>query len=110
LPRDFCRLLGLGCPKQAFAKIVARLWFFWGKWLAIDKFNNIENLEEFSGTTAVILAQKDKIIPNRFTLNLYESIVGKKKIWKFAESGHNSVPVSPKSLWCSEVMKFVSNN
>jgi transposase, IS5 family len=27
LPRDFCRLLGLGCPKQAFAKIVARL--FW---------------------------------------------------------------------------------
>jgi len=25
LPRDFCRLLGLGCPKQAFAKIVARL-------------------------------------------------------------------------------------
>jgi len=27
LPRDFCRLLGLGCPKQAFAKIVARLEF-----------------------------------------------------------------------------------
>jgi hypothetical protein len=26
LPRDFCRLLGLGCPKQAFAKIVARLY------------------------------------------------------------------------------------
>jgi type I restriction enzyme M protein len=23
LPRDFCRLLGLGCPKQAFAKIAA---------------------------------------------------------------------------------------
>ena len=85
-------------------------WFFWGKWLAIDKFNNIENLENFSGTTAVILAGKDKIIPNRFTLNLYESIVGKKQIWKFAESGHNSVPVSPESLWWSEVMKFVSNN
>jgi predicted Zn-dependent protease len=25
LPRNFCRLLGLGSPKQAFAKIVARL-------------------------------------------------------------------------------------
>jgi len=23
LPRHFCRLLGLGCPKQAFAKIAA---------------------------------------------------------------------------------------
>ena len=23
MPRDFCRLLGLGCPKQAFAKIAA---------------------------------------------------------------------------------------
>ena len=27
MPRDFCRLLGLGCPKQAFEKIVARLLF-----------------------------------------------------------------------------------
>ncbi|MDP7537801.1 MAG: alpha/beta hydrolase [Methylococcales bacterium] len=85
-------------------------WFFWGKWLAIDKFNNIENLEKFSGTTAVILAQKDKIIPNQFTLNLYESIIGKKQIWKFADSGHNSVPVKPDSLWLSEVMKFISDN
>jgi len=41
---------------------------------------------------------------------LYESIVGKKQIWKFAESGHNSVPVSPESLWWSEVMKFISDN
>ena len=84
-------------------------WFFWGKWLTYDKFNNIENLENFSGTTAVILAQKDKIIPNRFTLNLYKSIVGKKQIWQFSEAGHNSVPVSPESLWWSEVMKFISD-
>jgi len=36
LPRDFCRLLGLGCPKQAFAKIVARLMYYYKPKLVDD--------------------------------------------------------------------------
>lgn len=84
-------------------------WFFLAKWLTRDKFNNIINLQKYSGNTAVILAEEDEVIPNRNTMNLYESITGNKNLWKFAESGHNSLPVHPRSHWWEEVMKFVDN-
>lgn len=84
-------------------------WYFLGKWLIRDKFNNIINLKNYSGNTAVILAEDDEIIPKQNTLNLYESITGKKKLWAFPESGHNSLPIYPDSKWWSEVMKFAEN-
>jgi pimeloyl-ACP methyl ester carboxylesterase len=85
-------------------------WFFLGKWLTRDKFNNVSNLKHYSGNTAVILAEQDEIIPKQNTLKLYESITGRKQIWKFAESGHNTLPVYPDSLWWAEVMQFVDYN
>ena len=84
-------------------------WFFMGKWLTRDKFNNITNLKNYSGNTAVILAEDDKIIPKQNSLNLYESITGKKQLWEFPESGHNSLPIYSDSKWWSEVMRFVEN-
>ncbi len=84
-------------------------WFFLGKWLTRDKFNNITNLKNYFGNTAVILAEKDEIIPTKNTLRLYDSIVGKKQLWKFAESDHNALPVHPSSSWWGEIMRFVDN-
>ena len=34
-------------------------WYFFAKWLTRDKFDNIENLKNYSGNTAVVLAEKD---------------------------------------------------
>ena len=84
-------------------------WFFLGKWLTRDKFNNITNLKNYSGNVAVILAERDEIIPTKNTLKLYNAITGKKQLWKFAESDHNSLPIHPSYSWWGEVMKFVDN-
>ena len=84
-------------------------WFFLGQWLTRDKFNNITNLKNYSGNTAVILAGKDEIIPTKNTLRLYNSIAGKKQLWEFAESDHNSLPVHPSLSWWREVMHFVDS-
>lgn len=84
-------------------------WFFLGKWLIRDKFDSIKNLKNYSGNVAVILAEKDKIIPAKNTLKLYDSITGKKQLWKIAESDHNSLPVHPSSSWWGEIMRFVDN-
>ena len=84
-------------------------WFFLAKWLTRDKFNNIKNLKNYSGNTSVILAEKDEIIPPKNTLKLYNAIAGKKQLWKFAESGHNSLPIHHSSSWWKEVMMFVDN-
>jgi len=84
-------------------------WFFLGKWLTRDKFDNIANLKNYSGNAAVILAEKDETIPTKNTLKLYDSITGKKQLWKFADSDHNSLPVYPSSSWWGEVMRYVDN-
>ena len=84
-------------------------WFFLGKWLARDKYDNIANLKDYSGNAAVILAEKDEIIPTKNTLKLYNSIAGEKQLWQIAESSHNSLPVHPSSAWWREVMAFVDN-
>ena len=84
-------------------------WYFLGKWLTRDKFDNITNLKNYSGNTAVILAEEDKIIPKHISVKLYQSISGRKQLWEFAGSGHNSLPIYPDSQWWAEVMKFVDN-
>ena len=84
-------------------------WYFLGKWLTRDKFNNIKNLNNYSGNTAVILAEKDEIIPPKNTLKLYNAIAGEKQLWKFEKSGHNSLPLHPSFSWWGEIMRFVNN-
>ncbi len=97
-------------PFDSLANIAQHhYWFFLGKWLTRDKFNNLTNLKNYSGSTAVILAGKDEIIPAKNTLKLYDAITGNKQLWRFAESGHNSLPVYSSSTWWREVMRFVND-
>ena len=85
-------------------------WYFLGKWLTRDKFNNIKNLKNYSGKTAVILAEKDEIIPPKNTLKLYNAIAGEKQLWEFSGSSHNSLPIYSSQTWWGEVMRFVDKN
>jgi esterase/lipase len=97
-------------PFDSLANIAQHhYWFFLGKWLTRDKFNNLTNLKNYSGSTAVILAGKDEIIPAKNTLKLYDAITGNKQLWRFEESGHNSLPVYSSSTWWREVMRFVND-
>jgi len=82
-------------------------WFFLAKWLLKDKFDNLKNLEDFNGSTAVILAERDEIIPNRSTMALYEALPGRKRLWRFAHAGHNTLPLASWNPWWQEAMQFL---
>lgn len=82
-------------------------WFFFGKWLTRDKFDNIENLRAYTGNVAVTLANEDEVIPTKHTLALYESLPARKKLWRFANASHNTVPLEPWQHWWREVMRFI---
>ena len=82
-------------------------WFFLGRWLTRDKFDNIKNLQGYSGRTAVIMAHRDQVIPNQNTMALYHSLKGSKHLWEFKDADHNTLPLSPGLTWWHEVMKFV---
>ena len=85
-------------------------WFVMGKWLTLDKYDNIGNLRGYSGNIAVLIADQDKIIPNKHTLKLYDSIETRKKLWRFGNTDHNNLLVSTNQRWWREVMQFVDDH
>lgn len=82
-------------------------WFFLAKWLLRDKFDNIKNLRDYAGKTAVILAEQDEIIPNKRTLALFDALPPEKKLWRFENAGHNSLPIESSQSWWQEAMMFI---
>ncbi|MCK9635493.1 MAG: alpha/beta hydrolase [Methylobacter tundripaludum] len=83
-------------------------WFFLAKWLIRDKFDNIKNLQDYAGNTAIVLAEQDEIIPNKYSLKLFESLRHRKQLWAFKATGHNTLPLNQERPWWREVMQFVS--
>lgn len=84
-------------------------WFFLAKWLIRDKFDNVKNLQDYSGNTAVLLAEQDEVIPAKYSLKLFESLQQRKRLWTFKDAGHNTVPVDRGLPWWQEVMQFVDD-
>jgi len=83
-------------------------WFFLAKWLTLDKFDNIDRLQHYKGPIAIVLAEADEIIPNKYSLKLLDSLPHRKKLWTFARANHNSLPMNPNLPWWQEVMQFVA--
>ncbi|MDP1666018.1 MAG: alpha/beta hydrolase [Methylobacter sp.] len=83
-------------------------WFFLAKWLIRDNFDNIKNLQNYSGNAAILIAEADEIIPNKYSLKLFESLHHNKKLWTFKGAGHNTLPLNKELPWWQEVMQFVN--
>lgn len=85
-------------------------WYFLAKWLIKDKFDNIRNLKDYSGKTAMLLAEQDEIIPNKNSLKLFESLPQPKQLWSFKGANHNTLPLGQDLPWWQEVMRFVNGH
>ncbi|NOQ95391.1 MAG: alpha/beta hydrolase [Desulfobacterales bacterium] len=83
-------------------------WYLPARWLVLDKYNNIDNLQGFEGNIAVILAENDEVVPVQHGKRLYDSITAKKKLWLFKDVRHNELPVEAELLWWKEVIVFIS--
>ena len=83
-------------------------WFLPARWLILDKYNNIDNLQGYEGNIAVVLAEHDEVVPVRHGKRLYESITAKKKLWLFEDARHNEMPVEAELHWWTEVIAFIS--
>jgi hypothetical protein len=86
----------------------AHYWFLPARWLVRDKYDNVRNLQRFSGPVAVLMASQDEVIPNRLTQTLLQKITTTKRSWVFQGAGHNSWPIAPELAWWAEVMDFVA--
>ena len=84
-------------------------WFLPARWLVLDRYDNIENLRQFDGNIAVLLAEDDEVIPVRHGQRLYASLKARKQLWLFENSRHNEVPVAAELQWWKEVIEFISH-
>jgi fermentation-respiration switch protein FrsA (DUF1100 family) len=80
------------------------------RWLMLDKFNNVENLQGYDGKIAILLAGDDEVIPTQHGMKLYDSIATEKKLWVFENARHNEVPVSSELQWWGEVVTFITQD
>ena len=95
-------------PFDAMAKVAQHhYWFVLARWLLLDKFDNVPKLRNFQGHIAVLLAEQDEVIPNRRTMALFDALPERKKLWRFENAGHNSLPLEPWRPWWQEVMQFI---
>ena len=101
----------LTTPFDSMANIAQHHYpFLLGKWLTRDKYNNTDNLKNYTGSIVILMAMKDEIIPNKFSLKLFDKLSCRKKIWEFPEAGHNTMPVSSGLPWWTEVMQFLDSD
>ncbi len=95
-------------PFDAMNKVAQHhYWFFLARWLLLDKFDNVPRLRDFQGNIAVLVAGQDDVIPNRRTMALFDALSERKKLWRFENSNHNSLPLEHYQLWWQEVMQFI---
>jgi len=83
-------------------------WYLPARWLVLDKYNNIDNLQGYEGNIAVVLAGRDEVVPVRHGKKLYESISARKKLWLFEDARHNVMPIEAELHWWKEVVAFIS--
>jgi len=82
-------------------------WFLPARWLVRDRYDSVENLREYRGTVAVVLAGDDEVIPVHHGNRLYQSLAMRKKLWLFEGSRHNEMPLAPDLSWWREVTAFI---
>jgi pimeloyl-ACP methyl ester carboxylesterase len=83
-------------------------WYFPTRWLVLDRYNSIDNLQEFEGKIAVILAGNDEVVPVQHGQRLYDSITANKKLWLFEGASHNEMPIGAEMIWWVEVIDFIT--
>lgn len=85
-------------------------WFLPARWMVWDKFDSVTNLQSFNGPVAVLMAERDNIVPRQHTMGLYESIAGPKELWCFEDASHTDWPCGANEDWWRQVMDFVTAN
>ena len=77
------------------------------RWILADRYPAVEWLQNFQGPLALVVAEEDEVIPNRFGKALHDSFTGPKRLW-VKPGMHNTIHDSLDAEWWREAVEFVS--
>lgn len=75
--------------------------------LLSERYDNVEALSRYEGPVAVLLAERDEVVPAELGRRLYESYEGPKKLWVQKGRTHNTLSFDPDATWWSELIEFL---
>jgi pimeloyl-ACP methyl ester carboxylesterase len=75
------------------------------RWLLVDHFPSEKYLRNYQGKLGMMVDGRDRVVPKKFSLRLYDGYAGPKKIWEFPEGEHIQIPEPPSAFW-KEVVAF----
>ncbi len=85
----------------------ALYWYLPARWLIRDQYDNRANLAGYPGPVAVLIAERDEIIPMEHGRRLYDALPAPKREWIFPVAGHNSWPIDPSASWWDDVSDWL---
>jgi uncharacterized protein len=76
------------------------------RWLLRDRYDNALNLAAWRAPVAVVVAERDSIVPARFGRALHDALAGPKRLVVIPRADHNDWPDHVDARWWAEVMDF----
>jgi uncharacterized protein len=83
-------------------------WYLPVRWLARDRYDNIQNLAGFHGRIAMVLAERDEIVPTAHGMTLFDSLKGAKKRWALKGASHNTWTYFLNDGVWKEIVEFIN--
>ena len=106
--RDKIAGLMLITPWDRLASVAAHhfAWLPVG-WLLRDQYDSIANLDSYDHPIIVALAERDSIVPARFGMALYESLLAPKRLKVVSGAEHNDWLERVDENWWREAIQFL---
>jgi uncharacterized protein len=74
------------------------------RWLLRDEYNTAARLSGFDGPVVIAVAERDRIVPARFGVALYDSLRGPRHLLVIPGSDHNDWPDRVNASWWRDVI------
>ena len=78
-------------------------------WLLRDRFPSQEYLRPYRGPVAILVAGKDRVVPEKFGRRLFDAYAGPKRLWTIPNADHESIRQQSTEFW-QEVGAFWKAN
>jgi pimeloyl-ACP methyl ester carboxylesterase len=72
-----------------------------------DRYDSVAHLRGFRQPVAVLVSERDELIPEEQGKALYDSLQTEKRLWVFEGAGHNTWPAGASESWWAEVATFL---
>lgn len=76
-------------------------------WMLRDRYDSAGNLAAYRGRVAVVVAERDSIVPASFGRALFENLTEPKRLWTIPDAEHNDWQGHVDAAWWESVLGFL---